>query len=83
MYTIWNAILLIYLAGKTKSTMEVMKMTLMGYLRKEKDTEKKWSLSKPKSKLKKRTGCDIVKGTPEHCSKLDLSKMSWKHFYNR
>ena len=41
----------------------------MRYLRREKKKEQKknktkWSLSKPKSKLKKPSACDIVKGTP-------------------
>ena len=40
--------------------MEVVKMRLKWYLRKERK-QKKWSSSN--SKLTKRSGCDIVKGT--------------------
>ena len=51
-----------------KMAMEIMKMRPIRYLQREKKTEKKnktkGSSSKPKSKLKKRSGCDIVKGTP-------------------
>ena len=52
---------------KTKVTMEVTKMRLIRCLRKDRKQKKnktKWSTSKPKSKLKKRSSCDIVKGSP-------------------
>ena len=47
--------------------MEIMKMRPIRHLQREKKQKKnktKGSSSKPKSKLKKRSGCDIVKGTP-------------------
>ena len=55
-----------------KMTIEIMKMRPMRDLQREKNKKKKkteknktkWSSSKPKSKLKKHSGCDIVKGTP-------------------
>ena len=52
---------------KTKVTMELTKMRLIRLPSKRKKTEKKqtkWSLSKPKSTLKQRSSCDIMKGTP-------------------
>ena len=60
-------------------------MRLIRCLRKERKQKKnktKWSSSKPKSKLKKRSSCDIVKGSPGPRFELDLSKKSWKHFYH-
>ena len=47
--------------------MEIMKMRPIRHLQREKKQKKnktKGSSSKPKSKLKKRSDCDIVKGTP-------------------
>ena len=50
-----------------KMAMEIMKMRPIRHLQREKKQKKnktKGSSSKPKSKLKKRSDCDIVKGTP-------------------
>ena len=40
----------------------------------------KWSAKKLKSKLKRRSACDVVKGHQAHGSMLVLLKIIWRHF---
>ena len=50
-------------AQTTKVTLERMKVRLVRCLRK-RENNSKLSAAKPKSKLKRRSACDVVKGTP-------------------
>ena len=56
--------------------------------RRKRENNSKWSATQLKSKLKRRSACDVVKGTTGHetrakgrGSMLVLLKVSWRHFY--